>query len=66
MTDIKKYIKLYKSFGITLKEEKEGCEKILYLTVKLGGNKKIDGYAMFYTKVIFDKDGKFIKQIIAE
>ena len=69
MTDLEKFIKLYKSFGIEIINPRitignEGGKYEIDLptdVVNLGENKFI-GYAAFYTSIEFDKDGKFIRQ----
>lgn len=66
MTDLEKFIELYKGFGIkcVLLEKKEWFE--IYLKDGCHGgvtqSEKFDGYSGFYSDVRFDKQGKFIKQ----
>lgn len=74
MTDLEKFIDLYKSFGIDLSDQaisdKDEEYDIwiyphnYYGTIK--GSEKIEGYIGFYTVITFDKDGKFKNQLCAE
>lgn len=66
--DLEKFIQLYKSVGIDL-SQKKNSEGNIYLT--LGYNEddpmentsnKFGGYSGFYSIIIFDENGKFIKQ----
>lgn len=72
MTDLQKFIDLYKSFGIELKPE-EVTEEDYFPAAKtvlvmrsnpyLPGRSHFDGYnKLFYSTVFFDANGKFIKQ----
>jgi len=66
MTDLEKFIELYKSVGIDLpiRYEDDGMP---FLKIKEHDkNKKIIGYPWFYTDICFDKDGTFIEQGIWE
>ena len=78
MTDLEKFIELYKSFGIKLKPYKD--DKTNFTTIfmqegnpddfigsrmnvkKYSVSNKFEGYSDFFSMVDFDKDGKFIKQ----
>lgn len=74
MTDLESFIELYRKFDIELNVIKTdtGSEIILVApdvneddTTKIEGgtiSKKFEGYWGFYSKIAFDKDGKFIKQ----
>ncbi len=78
MTDLKKFIKLYKSFGIkcivNVKIDSDtSISDIKNQHIYLGdvrfddGRKgtvsaKFDGYLDFYSEVIFDEKGKFLSQ----
>jgi hypothetical protein len=69
-TDLEKFRELYKSFGIDCKiqKEEEGfgiylCGNVLYNDgINYTESDKFHGYTQFYSDIIFDKDGKFIKQ----
>jgi hypothetical protein len=68
MTDLQKFIELYKSLGVELivniDFEKEKQHVILHEgtyadeTMTTG----FDGYTGFYSQIKFDIDGKFLKQ----
>ena len=68
-SDLEKFVGLYKSFGIDLKPSK-------HTTTIYGGNydvflgenisDKFGGYSGFESNVVFDKDGKFIRQAFYE
>ena len=72
MTDLKKFIKLYKSFGIDCLVNEELYQnkmmKVIYFNDLFDTNSKITrsdkfgGYAGFYSTIIFDMKGKFIGQ----
>lgn len=66
MTDLEKFIELYKSFGIALEaqNEKEGNGKFIYMGV--GDNEKFTGYACFCSFIFFDENGKFTEQSFVE
>ncbi len=59
-TDLEKFVNLYKSIGIDCIVKQDGNEQTIKLTQ--GDNDKLDGYYYFYTIIIFDRSGKFIKQ----
>lgn len=63
MTDLVRFLELYSSVGIDIPIEAESNGYSLKLEV---GDKKIEGYPMFYTRINFDLDGKFLEQLIAE
>ena len=70
MTDLEKFKELYASFGIDLKHDQleNGlievilCESSWCSCDIVNTSSKFEGYTGFFTQVIFDKDGKFIKQ----
>ena len=63
MTDLEKFVDLYKSFGIDLEKNKDDN----MTTIKMSSrNKEFGGYLYLYSIVQFDKDGKFIKQYFYE
>lgn len=65
MSDLEKFMELYKSVGIdTSVIVEEGYQKIR-LTVERG-KIKIDGYWGFSSDLCFDELGKFVKQDIYE
>jgi hypothetical protein len=61
MTDLERFIDLYKQFGIDLTyyTNKEGNIEIKLSTYD---SDKFDGYCDFHSIVEFTSDGKFIKQ----
>lgn len=64
-TDLQKFIDLYASVGIELKPENTDRG----YTIHIEGDHpsgKIDGYCMFYTKISFDFDERFLVQEIFE
>jgi hypothetical protein len=64
MTDMQRFIELYKSFGIELPAEKVplGYE----ITFESGSHDKFGGYSGFGTVVEFDDAGTFRKQTFWE
>lgn len=64
MTDINKFIELYKSVGIDLIIERYPCG--LYLIFGQGDHEKLTGFYGFSTAIKFDLDGKFIEQSFGE
>lgn len=73
MTDMERFIELYKSFGIELKAEKnkkwisirEGTYEDApgyTISIEEGDHPKLGGYAGFGTVIEFTEDGKFLKQ----
>ncbi|MGI0106737.1 hypothetical protein [Salinimicrobium sp. WS361] len=63
MTDLEKFLDLYKSVGVEPEVEAHGAGTTLNLDNCLEG---IDGYHGFYTKIYFDQNGKFLSQGIWE
>lgn len=75
MTDLEKFVNLYKSVGIEPIVYTENDRQVIVLATPddLISNeenrtysKLIDGYQGFYTKLIFDLKGKFLHQLILE
>jgi len=81
MTDLEKFIELYKSFDIKLKPCIDSCTQPYivmtngdpkdnsssFLNIKkISRSLKFDGYSFFHSIVEFDQDGKFIKQGVWE
>ncbi len=64
-TDLAGFLNLYKNIGIVLETEKVEDGFYVQLTVGDFGNKVI-GYNYHYTGILFDDNGKFIKQIIRD
>lgn len=77
MTDLKKFKNLYDGFGIDYTIEKFAKGENIHdyvinndeIIINISPsnqqqNQKIYGYHGFYTVLIFDKNGKFIKQMI--
>lgn len=72
MTDLEKFIELYKSFGINCLTNERWDEKrghgIIEITLNgsYGGNTtqsaKFRGYSCFFSSVVFHEDGTFIEQ----
>lgn len=74
MTDLEKFLALYKEFGVELdvptvctEIELDECRERprpgdLIVSLEQGADEKLDGYGGFYSLVVFDKDGKFVKQ----
>lgn len=71
MTDLERFIELYKSFGIICKIQTE--EEMGHKTITLSAglphredqytrHKKLDGYSDFFSDIEFTKDGKFLRQ----
>lgn len=65
MTDLEKFIDVYKQFGIDIKTRINGDK----IRIKLGGgdddstkSAKFDGYGGFYSDLEFTIEGKFIRQ----
>jgi len=61
MSDLQKFIELYKSVGIELKPDVK-INGDIYLHLEEGEHKKFKGYNMFFSEIIFDENGKFISQ----
>lgn len=65
MTDLERFIELYDSVGIKLEPVKNWEGKtMLHLEVK--DQPQFAGYYGLYTEIVFDNDGKFIGQILAD
>lgn len=65
MTDLEKFIELYKSFGIELKAVQYGdnwCVELGDEEQKEKHPDKFEGYYGFYSAVYFSLDGKFLNQ----
>jgi hypothetical protein len=63
MTDLERFIELYKSFGIDLEAENTECDesnKNYY--VHLQYHEKFCGHHGFFSTVEFDENGKFLRQ----
>jgi len=61
MTDLEKFIDLYKSVGIDLIPDRE--DEGLFLNLMEGKHKElVGGYMGFFTAIHFDFSGKFITQ----
>jgi hypothetical protein len=74
MTDIEKFVELYKSIGIEPIVFNENDRQVIAFAVQHDfGNednhtlsKLIDGYQGFYTKLIFNMAGTFLHQLVLE
>jgi len=70
MSDLEKFIDLYKSIGINLIPETDEwrptCKVIKIDAYSNNHNGLVRGYDGFYTELVFDLKGKFLEQIIAE
>ncbi len=62
MTDLERFIELYKSFGIVLEPVFLEHVQLWEITMKHGQHEKIDGLYAFGTNVTFNAEGKFINQ----
>lgn len=60
MSDLDKFIALYKELGIEL--EPEHRENTIVLILAEGDNPKLIGYGSFYSEIEFDKNGEFNEQ----
>jgi len=60
MTDLEKFVELYKSFGIELEVKTEGTHYTIMM--EANDDPKLEGYSTFYSDVTFDIDGKFLYQ----
>jgi hypothetical protein len=64
MTDLEKFIDLYKSLGIEITVY-PGDEGEVYFELFAGafrGDPRLTGYGGFHTRVTFSADGKFMEQ----
>lgn len=67
MTDLEKFVSLYREFGIecVVARDKMGSRILLAESAMNGSattSEKLVGYAGFYSNVDFDSTGKFVKQ----
>ena len=68
MTDLEKFVALYRDFGIECvvipgdTTQSIRLSESDYLTDSPTTSEKFDGYAGFYTEIVFDLNGKFINQ----
>jgi hypothetical protein len=70
MSDLEKFVQLYKDFGIECQVNVKDNKQIIYLNGGSGygtgykdtDSDKFHGYAGFYSDVEFDMSGKFIMQ----
>jgi hypothetical protein len=69
MSDLDRFIELYRSFGIECVVNAKGENKVIYLCEsdytfdeQATLSDKLKGYNDFFSKVIFDGNGKFIEQ----
>lgn len=68
MTDLEKFIELYKGFGIDVKvfDTKRNTKAIMLSDSSYDFNftnsDKFDGYSGFFTDIEFDNNGKFLRQ----
>lgn len=64
MTDLQRFIEMYKSFGIELKPKPtyKTSDGSMTIEMEQGSHPKFGGYRGFSSTVDFDKDGKFIQQ----
>jgi len=72
MTDLEKFVELYKSFGVDVvvdSDEVPGEHQIHLTEGEMFNSGKgwteddrFEGYSDFFTTIIFDKDGKFVSQ----
>ena len=61
MTDLEKFIELYRSIGIELEVKQEEFKlQTIYLHPTNGT--KLDGFNGCFSSITFDKNGKFIMQ----
>jgi hypothetical protein len=68
MTDIERFVDLYKSFGIDLNvcDDTDDINEGGFIIKLSSKDKAFGGYLYLYSTVKFDKDGKFIKQFFWE
>ncbi|MBO2546108.1 hypothetical protein J0871_16955 [Salegentibacter sp. BDJ18] len=64
-SDFDKFLELYRSVGV--EPEVEELKDYKFIRLEPGSDEsKVIGYSFFYTKIVFDKEGKFLNQVIAE
>lgn len=74
MTDIQRYVELYRSFGIelTVRWTEDRSQQFLWfghhntIDKPFDEHKSFDGYSGFYTAVFFDRDGNYLSQEFME
>lgn len=75
MTDLQKFVELYKSFGIDCLVNYDVKHFIYWITLTTFGfcdkdtdtiSNKLEGHSGFFTKIEFDIKGTFIKQGVWE
>lgn len=67
VSDLERFLELYKSFGIELNPEVEDSEHsngsdTVTLILEVRKNPKFTGYEGFYSDITFNADGKFLEQ----
>lgn len=70
MSDLEKFIQLYGSLGITLNPVQDGDEINVLIVADApcwkgegtSYHPSFEGYSGFYSKIVFDKDGKYLRQ----
>ena len=65
MSDLEKFIDLYKSVGVPV-EIRENVNRIKSIKLEVGAQENIVGYSGFSTIIYFSNDGSFINQVILE
>jgi hypothetical protein len=74
-TDLEKFVELYGGVGIVLSPEKIAGirdnmdDSQIHVTLEvdnLSAQSRVKGYAGYYTRLVFDKEGKFLEQGIWE
>lgn len=76
MSDLERFVALYESFGIpcVIEDDVEDVgrrsesvlRKVKCITLEAHSHTKLVGYSGFATTVVFDEDGNFVRQEIAE
>lgn len=63
MSDLERFVELYRSFGIELEANKDAAiQHLVVLLEPEDRTEKLWGYSGFYSVVAFDQDGKFLYQ----
>ena len=64
MTDIEKFVSLYKSIGIDILpiHHYKSLPNEVTIQLEVGGCDRFIGYSGFHTEIAFDLDGKFLTQ----